>query len=127
MKNEEPQLKNKNLLQQRSFEFSKSLIACVSNLPNSKVYWVITDQLLRAGISIGANIVEAQAASSKRDFVKFFQIALKSANETCYWLLLLKDAPKENVHEVELLIQECEELCKMLGASLITMKGKRDY
>ncbi len=126
MQNEKPQLKNKNLLQERSFNFSRDLIDCVSKLPNSKVYWVITDQLLRAGTSIGANVVEAQAASSKRDFIKFFQIALKSANETNYWLLLLKSACKENVQEVELLLQECNELCKMLGASLITMKGKRN-
>mgnify|MGYP003866386553 CR=1 FL=1 len=64
----------------------------METLPNKKVYWVISDQLLRAATSIGANIVEAKASSSKRDFIKFYEIALKSANETKYWLGLLRDA-----------------------------------
>lgn len=112
-------------LKSRTYEFSKDIIKFVSRFPNTRVYWVISDQLLRSATSIGANIIEAQASSSKREFIKFFQISLKSANETEYWLSLLKDATKVDIKEVNKLIKEVKEISKMLGASLLTMKGKR--
>ena len=76
MNNDSSKPNNKSILKHRSFTFSKQLLKVVALLPNKKIYWVITDQLLRSGTSIGANIIEAQAASSKKDFIKFFQIAL---------------------------------------------------
>ncbi|MHA2060814.1 MAG: four helix bundle protein [Candidatus Sifarchaeia archaeon] len=119
-------MKNQSLnLKTRTYNFSREIIKFVATFPNTRVYWVISDQLLRSATSIGANIIEAQAASSKRDFIKFFQIALKSANETAYWLNLLKDATKVDQTKVNKLLKEVDELAKMLGASLLTMKGKR--
>lgn len=119
--------KTKNdLIKYRSYRFSKDIVLFVSNFPSTRVYWVISDQLLRSATSIGANVIEAQAASSKRDFIKFFQIALKSANETNYWLTLVKDTMKPQDMVIIKLLTECDELSKMLGASLITMKGKRN-
>jgi four helix bundle protein len=94
-------------------------------LPEKKIFWIINDQLLRAATSIGANIVEAQAGSSKRDFIKFYEIALKSANETKYWLCLLRDAAKIDGQQASQLLKEADELSKIIGASLLTMKGKR--
>lgn len=120
-----PKTSNEKGLKARTYQFSKDVIAFVSEFPNTKVYWVISDQLLRSATSIGANIIEAQAASSKRDFIKFFQIALKSANESTYWLNLLRDSTKADQVEVSKLIKEVEEISKMLGASLLTLKGKR--
>ncbi len=122
--------KNDNLnvktdLRKRSFSFSLMLIVFVNKLPNSKAYWVFSDQLLRSGTSIGANIIEAKASSSKRDFIKFYQIALKSANETLYWLCLLKESSLVKKDDVDPLIQETKEIANMLGASLLTLKGKR--
>ena len=66
----------------------------------SELKRMIADQLLRSATSIGANTVEAQAASRRKEFIKFYEIALKSANETKYWP-------------------------NILGASLLTLKGKR--
>ncbi|MBU2592490.1 four helix bundle protein [Patescibacteria group bacterium] len=63
----------------------------MEKFPKKRAAWIISDQLLRAGTSIGANIVEAQAASSRRDFTNFLNHALKSANETKFWLILSKD------------------------------------
>ena len=125
MNNDSSKPNNKSILKHRSFTFSKQLLKVVALLPNKKIYWVITDQLLRSGTSIGANIIEAQAARSKKDFIKFFQIALKSANETEYWLNLLKNLPEVNKQDIDNLINEVQELSKMLAASLITLKGKR--
>jgi len=79
-------------VQQRAYLFSLNIIKLCGEFPEKRVFWIVGDQLLRAGTSIGANLVEAKAASSKKDFIKFYQIALKSANETKYWLYILKDS-----------------------------------
>jgi four helix bundle protein len=78
-------------LKYRAYQFSLALVKFSKELPNKRIFWIILDQLLKSGTSIGANIIEAKSASSKRDFIKFYEIALKSVNETKYWLCLLKD------------------------------------
>ena len=88
---------------------------------------MISDQLLISATSIGANIVEAKASSSKRDFIKFYEIALKSANETEYWLGLLKDATQADKNKTNQLLVEVEEISKMLGSSLLTLKNKKKF
>lgn len=112
-------------LKYRAYQFSIRVISLAGSFPEKRVYWIMADQLLRAATSIGANIVEAKAASSKRDFIKFFEIALKSANETKYWLALLRDSKLVNREGIESLLLEVGELSNMLGASLLTMKKKR--
>ncbi len=112
-------------LKQRAYLFSIRVTKFVATLPNERIYWILSDQLLRAATSIGANIIEAQAASSKRDFIKYFDIALKSAIETRYWLGILQDATNANRQEVAELLQEATELSNILGASLLTLKNKR--
>ena len=109
----------------RAYKFSIKIIKFVSNFPNKKIFWIISDQLVRAATSIGANIIEAQAASSRKDFIKFYEIALKSANETKYWLGLLRDATDIDKKEINELLKEADEIAKILGASLLTLKGKR--
>jgi len=118
---------NKNKLKYRAFNFSIKIIKFVASLPNQRIYWIISDQLLRAATSIGANIIEAQAASSKKDFIKFFEISLKSANETMYWLCLLRDATGLEKNEINKLLEEVKGLANILGASLLTLKGKRKF
>ena len=66
--------------------------------------------------------MEAKSSSSRRDFIKFYEIALKSANESKYWFGLLRDATQSDVND---LLSELEEISKMLGASVITLKNKR--
>lgn len=86
---------------------------------------IIAKQLLRTATSVGANIVEAQASPSRKDFTNFFHYSLKSANETKYWLCLLKDANKGNVEIIDKLIKEIEELARILGSSILTLRGKK--
>jgi four helix bundle protein len=116
---------NKPHLKVRAKVFSVNLVKFVSGLPKQQIFWVISDQLLRSGTSIGANIIEAQAASSKRDFIKFYQIALKSANETMYWLEISRDATAADNQKIRKLLIEATELSKILGASLLTLKNRR--
>lgn len=87
--------------------------------------WPIADQVIRSATSIGANIVEAKASSSKRDYLKYFEIALKSANETIYWLTVIEEAIKINKRKVTELINEVCEISKVIAAGVLTMKGKR--
>ncbi|MCK9497755.1 MAG: four helix bundle protein [Candidatus Colwellbacteria bacterium] len=106
----------------RCYNFSIKIIKFLDNLPNKRVYWIISDQLLRSATSIGANIIEAKSSLSKRDFIKFYEISLKSANESKYWLGLLRDATELDISD---LLLELEEISRMLGASVITLKNKR--
>ena len=76
-------------------------------------------------MSIGANYVEAQASSSKKDFINFFHYSLKSANESKFWLAILRDSGKGNQKEVEVLLKELIEIANILGSSLLTLKGKK--
>jgi four helix bundle protein len=112
-------------LKQRCYYFSISVIKFLEELPEKKVYWVIGDQLLRSVTSVGANIVEAKSASSRKDFIKFYEIALKSANESKYWFGLLRDATMIDKNIVANLLNEIDEISRMLGASIITLKNKK--
>lgn len=109
----------------RAYKFSLDAIKFVENFPNKRIAWIITDQLLRSVTSIGANLMEAKASSSKRDFIKYYEIALKSSNESRYWLCLARDAKMASREDVEKLLKENEEISRMIGSSLLTLKGKK--
>lgn len=117
-------LKFKSDLRERCYRFSLAIIELTNHLPNKRSAWVIADQLIRSATSIGANIVEAKAASSRLEFKKFYEISLKSANETEYWLNLLKDAKLADAVDIDELLDEVIQLSKMLGSSVIKLKQK---
>jgi len=128
MSNLKSQNQNSNLktnIKHRAYYFSLEIIKFTSQLPNEKIFWVIIDQLLRSATSIGANVIEAKSSSSRRDFIKFYDISLKSANETKYWLCLLRDGTKADKEIINKLLDEVEQISKMLGSSLLTLKNKR--
>jgi len=114
----------KSNLKNRCYQFSLKVIALTDNLPNKRSAWVITDQLIRAATSIGANLIEARASSSRVEFKKFYEISLKSANETKYWLYLLKDAKLIDEKAIITLLNEITEISNMLGAGVIKLKNK---
>lgn len=118
-------LKLKSDLKHRSYQYSIKIIEFLDTLPKDISTEVITKQLLRSATSIGANIVEAKGASSKRDFTNFFSHSPKSANESLYWLGLLRDGKKMNNPQIEHLLNETKELANMLGSSILTLKGKK--
>ena len=124
---ENENLKYKMKLKDRTYQYSIKMIEFLDNLPKDNSAQIISKQLLRSAISIGANIVEAQASSSKKDFTKYFNYSLKSANESVYWLSLLKDAKKINNNQMEYLLNEAKELAKILGSSILTLKGKNKF
>ncbi len=107
----------------RALTFAVGTINFTKTFPKERVFWVITDQLIRSSCSIGANMTEANSASSKKDYVNFYFHALKSANETKYWLSLLRELIKDSATLIKL-DKEAEELSKILAASIITMRRK---
>lgn len=114
----------KKELIRNAFSLARKIISLVEKFPNKRVSWIIADQLVRAGTSIGANIIEAQAASSKKDFTNFLNHALKSGNETKFWLALAKDLEAKIVPEIDTIMQETNQIVKILGSSIATLKGK---
>ncbi len=78
-------------IKHRAFYLSKDVISFIRNQKYKRIYFALFDQLIRSATSVGANLVEGIAGSSKNDFLKFNIIALKSANETKYWLCLIRD------------------------------------
>ena len=111
----------------RVYQYSLEIMGFVDSLPRCYLsIQIIAKQLIRSATSIGANVVEAQAGSSKNDFINFLSYALKSANETGYWLNLLKDSGKiKDINKTEALVKEAEELAKILGSSVSSLKRNK--
>jgi len=114
-------------LKGRCYKFSLNLISFIDTLPNQRSCWIISDQVLRSGTSIGANLVEGTASSSRLEFKKFYEIALKSANETKYWLGLLRDSGKGSIDATEILLKEVTEISNMIASGVIKLKSKHYF
>lgn len=85
--------------------------------------WLIR-QVSRSIASIGANLVEAQNSSSQKEFLRYNEISLKSANETKYWLCLMRDGFEINSEQLKYYIKETDEISKIIAKSIISLKQK---
>lgn len=117
-------MKSDNIVQQKSFAFAIRIVNAYKYLRFEKNEFVLSKQLLRAGTSIGANIEEAIGGQSEKDFLSKISISYKEARETVYWLKLLQATEFLSKLEATSLIDEAEELCKILGKIQITIKNK---
>lgn len=113
--------KYSNKLVELSISFAVEILNLVNKLKQNKEF-IICNQLGRSGTSIGANIHEAQYAHGKSDFIAKLQIALKEANETNYWLLLLMKSNQIPSDEYNRLDELCREIRITLIASINTSK-----
>lgn len=102
IKNQNQAKSSKREVRYRAFYLAIAIIKFLEGLEYKQSIKIISDQMIRCTTSVGANIVEAKSSSSKREFVKFCEIALKSADES-------------------------KEISNMLGASVLTLKGKRSF
>lgn len=117
--------KSKTETKYRTFYLSLSVIKLTEKISSRQSTKIVFDQLIRSVTSIGANIVEAKGSSSKKEFLKYFEIALKSSQETKYWLAMLRELEPNHKEEINSFINETEEISKILSSSILTMKGKR--
>jgi four helix bundle protein len=110
-------------LRHRVFFFVRSVIKHINSLNVSRLHFSLFNQLIRSASSIGANIVEARSARSRKDWEYFLTIALKSANEAKYWLCLIRDWVSVDKKIFNEFLKEVNEISKILAAS-INPKGK---
>ncbi len=109
-------------IKHRAFYFSKDIILFIQNQRYERIHFSLFDQLIRSATSVGANLVEGIAGSSKNDFLKFNIIALKSANETKYWLCLIRDTLEIDKLKIEKLVSEANEISKIIASIVINSK-----
>jgi four helix bundle protein len=109
-----------NLIAIKTFEFALSVICLATQLKNGKEF-VISRQIMRSGTSIGANVEEAIAGQSKKDFISKLSIAAKEAREAKYWLRLLDKSEITKVHVKDYLI-EIEHIISILTKIIKTSK-----
>lgn len=112
-----------NLLE-RTKKFAVAVIRFSSKLPKNPAGFTLADQLVRASTSIGANLIEAQEAISKKDFLYKISYCLKEAKETKYWLEIIKDSSLLEAGELSFLLQESEEIVKILITILKKLKSR---
>ena len=106
-----------------SKQFAVSVVKLCTEIKEKRKSNILLNQLLRSGTSIGANIHEANYASSKADFINKFQIALKECYETDYWLSLFKDTDMITKEEYDILFSQCSKIRILLIASITTAKA----
>jgi four helix bundle protein len=112
-----------NIIVQKSYAFALQIIGLYKLLIEKKEY-VLSKQVLRSGTSIGANIHEAVAGESKKDFIHKLGIAVKEARETSYWLNLLKDSNYITNKEFVNLNDVCNEIIRILNSIILTTKER---
>jgi len=117
-------MKKENVIKTKSFLFSVRIVNLYKFLTLEKKEFVISKQLLRSGTSVGANVRESEHAESKADFIHKLSIALKEANETEYWLDLLKETDYLGETEYVSIQENIKELLKLLVSIIKTSKGK---
>lgn len=117
-------MKEENIVRERSYAFALRIIKSYKYLAEEKKEYVLSKQLLRCGTSVGANIEEAIGGQTPKDFFAKLNVSYKEARETMYWLGLTKDSDILNEKESASLIKDFDELLKIIGSIIKTMKVK---
>ncbi|WP_456457781.1 four helix bundle protein [Nitratifractor sp.] len=115
-----------NEILELSFAFAKRIVFLHRHLTQSHNEYVLSKQVLRSGTSIGANVNEAQAALSAKEFIAKLSIASKEARETRYWLRLLIETGflDEEAEHVQSLMKEIDSINKILTSIILTMQNR---
>lgn len=116
-----------NIVKTKSYAFALRIVNLCLDLQERKREYVLSKQLIRSGTAIGALVREAEHAESKPDFIHKMSIALKEANETAYWLELLRDANLLTGAEFEQVHNESIEILRILTAIVNSAKKRPDH
>ena len=114
----------KNIVADKSYAFALRIIKLYKYLVGEQKEYVLSKQILRSGTSVGALIKESEHAQSKADFLNKMNIALKEANETEYWLMLLKDSDYIDEKSYSSIYPDSVELIKLLASIVKTSKDR---
>jgi len=113
-----------NIIKGKSFNFALRAIKAYKYLSSEQREFILSKQMLRSGTAIGALVMEAEHAQSMPDFVNKMNIALKEANETAYWLLLLKESNYIDKNSFTSIYKDCKELVSLLASIVKTSKSR---
>ena len=114
-----------NIVIEKSYAFALRIIKLYKYLADTHKEYVISKQVLRSGTAIGALLSELVYAQSKADFINKAHVALKEANETAYWLSLLKDSEYISIDSYNSIYTDCNELIKLLVSIVKTSKNNK--
>ena len=114
----------KSVVGEKAYAFALRMIKAYKYLTQEQKEFVLSKQSLRSGTAIGALAREAEHAQSKADFINKMNVALKEANETEYWLMLLKDSEYIDEKTFSSIHKDCDELIRLLVSIVKTSKGK---
>ena len=117
-------MKTNNIIQEKSFAFAVRIVELNRYLSKEKKEFVLSNQVLRSGTSIGANIEEAIGGQSEKDFFAKLTIAYKEARETKYWLRLLNATSYLEENIADSLLNDVEELLRIIGSIQKTIKSR---
>lgn len=111
-----------SIIGQKSKAFAIRIVKFYKYMTEDKKEFVMSKQILRSGTSIGANVRESRNAQSDSDFISKLNIALKEADETCYWLEVMLGSEVITKQEFDKIYCDCEEIVKLLVSSIKTLK-----
>ncbi len=112
-------------IEQRLLEFAVRVGKAIDTLPDTRLGRHIAGQLVRSGTSPAPNYAEACAAESKKDFIHKLGIVLKELRESAVWIRLIVASDLIPGQRLELLLNECDQLCKIIAKSLVTAKSNQ--
>ena len=112
-----------NVIQTKSYAFAIRIVNAYKFLTNDQKEYVLSKQMLRSGTAIGALVAEAHHAQSSADFLNKMNVALKEANETFYWLSLLRDTDYLSEQAYDSLSADCNELVALLVSIVKSVKS----
>ena len=116
-------MKKDNIVQIKSYAFAVRIVKNYKHLCENKKEFILSKQLLRCGTSIGANIEEAIGGQSDKDFYAKLTISYKEARETHYWIRLLKDTNYLTEEESVSLLNDTDELLRIIGSIQKTLRN----
>jgi len=109
----------------KSEAFAVRIVKLAKYIRDKKKEFSLAEQVLRSGTSIAANLAESECAISRNDFINKVYISIKECMETLFWLRLLKNAEIITEKQFDSIYPDCEELRKMLNATIRTFKSKK--
>jgi TIGR02436 family protein len=112
-----------NILKEKAYSFALRVVKLYQYLAEEKREFVISKQVLRSGTSIGANLEEANQAQSRLDFIHKLSISQKESFETHYWIRILRDSDYIGPKLANSMLRDCEEIQKLITASIKTAKA----
>ncbi len=115
-------MERQNIIQHKSFAFAVQIVKLAKELRKDHQEFILSDQLVRAGTSIGANVEEALGGQSRKDFLAKLGIAAKETRETHYWLRLVRDSGALTGRQVDALLMECREILTVLNSIILTTR-----